>query len=39
VEFATVTRSPEGEVLYQVLEAADIDQLIAETDLAQDDDA
>ena len=39
VEFATVTRSPEGEVLYSVIDAAVIDKLIAETDLGVDEDA
>lgn len=39
VEFATVTRSAEGEVLYEVSEAAEIDKLIAETDLTAEDDA
>jgi len=39
LEFATVTRSPEGEVVYEVTEAAEIDKLIAETDLTADDDA
>jgi hypothetical protein len=39
VEFATVTRSAEGEVVYEVSEAAEIDKLISETDLATEDDA
>lgn len=39
VEFATITRSAEGEVLYEVSEAAEIDKLIAETDLGADGDA
>ena len=39
VEFATITRSTEGEVLYEVCEAAEIDKLIAETDLGADGDA
>ena len=39
LEFATVTRTPEGEVVYSVIDAAVIDKLIAETDLGVDDDA
>ena len=34
-----MTRTPEGEVVYSVIDAAVIDKLIAETDLGVDDDA
>jgi|EP01049_Picozoa_sp_SAG25_P000340 hypothetical protein len=37
VEFATVTRSEEGEVLYHMLDAGEIERLIEQADITEED--
>ena len=39
MEFATVTRSAGGKVVYHVLESAEIEKVIAETELPTEEDS